>query len=51
MTEQVESSKENDIPLVPGRFQEKAQLQDLNQRLSHYLHLARINREKEVSFT
>ena len=49
MTEQEEISKENDSSLVPGRFQEKAQLQDLNQRLSNYIHLARINRGKQVT--
>ena len=35
-------------PLMPERFQEKTQLQDLNHRLSNYMQLMRMKREFEV---
>ena len=51
MTEEEEQQiKNEDTSILPGRFQEKSQLQELNQRYSNYVQLMRKKRNEEVSF-
>ena len=49
MTEEEKQVNEEDGSIVPGRFQEKAQLQNLSQRYSNYVQLMRKKRNEEVN--